>query len=140
MSLLGKVALVTGGAQGIGRAVVQSLLQSSAKVSVPPHLHNFTTERAALLGPGSSPAARHAHCTLTALLPPSRWRSLRRNMSARLRSAGEAGTQPPPLRLCTRPPSTRTALRWQKGSHSGCKNSVKLRVKVRKGRFLNGRD
>lgn len=32
MSLTGKVALVTGGAQGIGRAVVQSLLQSSAKV------------------------------------------------------------------------------------------------------------
>ncbi|XP_077427774.1 15-hydroxyprostaglandin dehydrogenase [NAD(+)] isoform X3 [Vanacampus margaritifer] len=34
MSLNGKVALVTGGAQGIGRAVVQSLLQSSAKVAV----------------------------------------------------------------------------------------------------------
>lgn len=34
MSLTGKVALVTGGAQGIGRAVVQSLLQSSAKVVV----------------------------------------------------------------------------------------------------------
>lgn len=33
MSLNGKVALVTGGAQGIGRAVVQSLLQSSVKVS-----------------------------------------------------------------------------------------------------------
>ncbi|KAI4832088.1 hypothetical protein KUCAC02_015069 [Chaenocephalus aceratus] len=31
MPLSGKVALVTGGAQGIGRAVVQSLLQSSAK-------------------------------------------------------------------------------------------------------------
>lgn len=45
MSLTGKVALVTGGAQGIGRAVVQSLLQSSAKVSVPLHLHNFTTEQ-----------------------------------------------------------------------------------------------
>lgn len=36
MPLSGKVALVTGGAQGIGRAVVQSLLQSSAKVSVCP--------------------------------------------------------------------------------------------------------
>ncbi|XP_068606737.1 15-hydroxyprostaglandin dehydrogenase [NAD(+)] [Brachionichthys hirsutus] len=34
MSLTEKVALVTGGAQGIGRAVVQSLLQSSAKVAV----------------------------------------------------------------------------------------------------------
>ncbi|XP_037620775.1 15-hydroxyprostaglandin dehydrogenase [NAD(+)] isoform X2 [Sebastes umbrosus] len=34
MSLDGKVALVTGGAQGIGRAVVHSLLQSSAKVAV----------------------------------------------------------------------------------------------------------
>ncbi|XP_026214623.1 15-hydroxyprostaglandin dehydrogenase [NAD(+)] [Anabas testudineus] len=34
MSLTGKVALVTGGAQGIGRAVVQSLLQNSAKVTV----------------------------------------------------------------------------------------------------------
>ncbi|XP_028272648.1 15-hydroxyprostaglandin dehydrogenase [NAD(+)] [Parambassis ranga] len=34
MSLQGKVALVTGGAQGIGRAVVQSLLQNSAKVAV----------------------------------------------------------------------------------------------------------
>lgn len=33
MSLSGKVALVTGGAQGIGRAAVESLLQSSAKVS-----------------------------------------------------------------------------------------------------------
>lgn len=33
MSLNGKVALVTGGAQGIGRAVVHSLLQSSVKVS-----------------------------------------------------------------------------------------------------------
>uniref|UniRef100_A0A1A7X3T3 15-hydroxyprostaglandin dehydrogenase [NAD(+)] n=1 Tax=Iconisemion striatum TaxID=60296 RepID=A0A1A7X3T3_9TELE len=34
MALTGKVALVTGGAQGIGRAAVQSLLQSSAKVAV----------------------------------------------------------------------------------------------------------
>lgn len=34
MSLQGKVALVTGGAQGIGRAVVQSLLQNLAKVAV----------------------------------------------------------------------------------------------------------
>ncbi|XP_058495487.1 15-hydroxyprostaglandin dehydrogenase [NAD(+)] isoform X1 [Solea solea] len=34
MSVNGKVALVTGGAQGIGRAVVQSLLKSLAKVSV----------------------------------------------------------------------------------------------------------
>ncbi|XP_017164271.1 15-hydroxyprostaglandin dehydrogenase [NAD(+)] [Poecilia reticulata] len=34
MSLAGKVALVTGGAQGIGRAAVQSLLRSSAKVAV----------------------------------------------------------------------------------------------------------
>ncbi|CAB1455928.1 unnamed protein product [Pleuronectes platessa] len=34
MSLQGKVALVTGGAQGIGRAVVQSLLHSLAKVTV----------------------------------------------------------------------------------------------------------
>uniref|UniRef100_G3PVZ4 15-hydroxyprostaglandin dehydrogenase [NAD(+)] n=1 Tax=Gasterosteus aculeatus aculeatus TaxID=481459 RepID=G3PVZ4_GASAC len=34
MSLNGKVALVTGGAQGIGRAVVERLLQSSAKVAV----------------------------------------------------------------------------------------------------------
>ncbi|XP_037546045.1 15-hydroxyprostaglandin dehydrogenase [NAD(+)] [Nematolebias whitei] len=34
MALSGKVALVTGGAQGIGRAAVQSLLQSSAKVAV----------------------------------------------------------------------------------------------------------
>ncbi|XP_034043972.1 LOW QUALITY PROTEIN: 15-hydroxyprostaglandin dehydrogenase [NAD(+)]-like [Thalassophryne amazonica] len=34
MSLNGKVALVTGGAQGIGRAVVQLLLQNLAKVSV----------------------------------------------------------------------------------------------------------
>nr|XP_061792197.1 15-hydroxyprostaglandin dehydrogenase [NAD(+)]-like isoform X1 [Nerophis lumbriciformis] len=33
MSLNGRVALVTGGAQGIGRAVVQSLLQSSTKVT-----------------------------------------------------------------------------------------------------------
>lgn len=41
MSLSGKVALVTGGAQGIGRAAVQSLLQSSAQVSVPP-LHQQT--------------------------------------------------------------------------------------------------
>ncbi|KAM4612014.1 15-hydroxyprostaglandin dehydrogenase [NAD(+)] [Polymixia lowei] len=34
MSLSGKVALVTGGAQGIGRAVVESLLRSSSKVAV----------------------------------------------------------------------------------------------------------
>ncbi|XP_029943357.1 LOW QUALITY PROTEIN: 15-hydroxyprostaglandin dehydrogenase [NAD(+)]-like [Salarias fasciatus] len=34
MSLEGKVALVTGGAQGIGRAVVHSLLQRSVKVAV----------------------------------------------------------------------------------------------------------
>uniref|UniRef100_A0A8C6SUP2 15-hydroxyprostaglandin dehydrogenase [NAD(+)] n=1 Tax=Neogobius melanostomus TaxID=47308 RepID=A0A8C6SUP2_9GOBI len=34
MSLEGKVALVTGGAQGIGRAVVQSLMQSRAQVAV----------------------------------------------------------------------------------------------------------
>lgn len=33
MSLNGMVALVTGGAQGIGRAVVHLLMQSSAKVS-----------------------------------------------------------------------------------------------------------
>lgn len=33
MSLNGMVALVTGGAQGIGRAVVHSLIQSSVKVS-----------------------------------------------------------------------------------------------------------
>lgn len=33
MSLNGMVALVTGGAQGIGRAVVHSLMQSSVKVS-----------------------------------------------------------------------------------------------------------
>lgn len=34
MSLSGKVALVTGGAQGIGRAVVESLMRCSAKVSI----------------------------------------------------------------------------------------------------------
>lgn len=34
MSLSGKVALVTGGAQGIGRAVVEALLRCSAKVSI----------------------------------------------------------------------------------------------------------
>ncbi|KAM9769170.1 LOW QUALITY PROTEIN: 15-hydroxyprostaglandin dehydrogenase [NAD(+)]-like [Menidia menidia] len=34
MSLRGRVALVTGGAQGIGRAAVQALLQDSAKVAV----------------------------------------------------------------------------------------------------------
>ncbi|CAL8350635.1 unnamed protein product [Boreogadus saida] len=34
MSLSGKVGLVTGGAQGIGRAVVESLLNSSVKVAV----------------------------------------------------------------------------------------------------------
>lgn len=33
MSLKGMVALVTGGAQGIGMAVVHSLMQDSAKVS-----------------------------------------------------------------------------------------------------------
>ncbi|XP_024145867.1 15-hydroxyprostaglandin dehydrogenase [NAD(+)] isoform X2 [Oryzias melastigma] len=34
MALMGRVALVTGGAQGIGRAVVEALLRSAAKVSV----------------------------------------------------------------------------------------------------------
>lgn len=34
MSLHGKVALVTGGAQGIGRAVVEHLLENRAKVSL----------------------------------------------------------------------------------------------------------
>ncbi|XP_008315991.1 15-hydroxyprostaglandin dehydrogenase [NAD(+)] isoform X1 [Cynoglossus semilaevis] len=34
MAVNGKVALVTGGAQGIGRAVVRTLLQNSAKVTV----------------------------------------------------------------------------------------------------------
>ncbi|XP_023155242.1 15-hydroxyprostaglandin dehydrogenase [NAD(+)] [Amphiprion ocellaris] len=34
MDLAGRVALVTGGAQGIGRAAVQELLRSSAKVAV----------------------------------------------------------------------------------------------------------
>ncbi|KAM8842545.1 15-hydroxyprostaglandin dehydrogenase [NAD(+)] [Synchiropus picturatus] len=34
MSLKGKVALVTGGAQGIGKAAVEALLRSSAKVTV----------------------------------------------------------------------------------------------------------
>lgn len=34
MALRGRVALVTGGAQGIGRAVVESLLKNEAKVSV----------------------------------------------------------------------------------------------------------
>lgn len=33
MSLNGKVALVTGGGQGIGKAVVHSLMQNAAKVS-----------------------------------------------------------------------------------------------------------
>ncbi|XP_041079506.1 15-hydroxyprostaglandin dehydrogenase [NAD(+)] isoform X2 [Polyodon spathula] len=34
MALAGKVALVTGGAQGIGRAVAEALLQNAAKISV----------------------------------------------------------------------------------------------------------
>lgn len=43
MALSGKVALVTGGAQGIGRAAVQSLLQSSAKVGSGPNCSGFRT-------------------------------------------------------------------------------------------------
>ncbi|MGH0164933.1 UNVERIFIED_CONTAM: hypothetical protein FKN15_048256 [Acipenser sinensis] len=34
MALAGKVALVTGGAQGIGRAVAEALLQNAAKISL----------------------------------------------------------------------------------------------------------
>lgn len=73
MSLNGKVALVTGGAQGIGRAVVQSLLQSSAKVSLPLHLRNFMASC-----PCSTLAlVLHPSCSFTLIvLTPSDWNCL----------------------------------------------------------------
>lgn len=63
MSLEGKVALVTGGAQGIGRAVAEALLEKEAKVVLflAVHIFNFIFQMDIPLG-GNVFQNSSAHC------------------------------------------------------------------------------
>src|SRR6516165_3687325 len=52
MHLVGKTALVTGGARRVGRAIVEELLRAGCQVAV--HYHQSAPEAASLLNRGSN--------------------------------------------------------------------------------------
>lgn len=52
-SLEGKIAIVTGGARGIGRAICEAYVRAGAKVAVADRLEKDATETAAAIGPNA---------------------------------------------------------------------------------------